>query len=118
MIDFGTTQRRQDQCGVSAHQVRPVQLRRDVHGEGGVAHRGGRDVGIRGSLYEVAPHADEDLGLTIAQRPDRIDGVVAVLPGRVKAELGLQSVEEMAGGTFPNAHGPITLDVRVAADRE
>ena len=85
----------------AADQVRAVELGRDVHGHPGPAHRLHGDVGVRRGLHEVAAETDEDVGLAVPQRADRIDGVQAVLAGRVEAELLLQCVEEVLAAAAP-----------------
>ena len=49
---------------------------------------------------------------------DRLDGVEAVLPRRVEAELLLEGVQEVCRRPLPDAHRAVALDVGVAADRE
>ena len=103
---------------VAAHQVGPVQLRRDLHGQRRRPQGRRRHVGVGCGLDEVAAEPDEDAGLAVAQRPDGVDGVVAVFAGRVEPELGLQRVQELGRRSLPDAHGAIALHVGVPADRE
>ncbi|MCO5588369.1 hypothetical protein L7F22_042324 [Adiantum nelumboides] len=117
-VALGPAQGGQDQRGPAAVQVRPVDLRRDLHGQPGAGQRRGRDIGVRCGLQEVAAEADEDLDLPVTHGPDAVDGVQAVLTGRVERELGLQGVEEGVRDALPDAHRPVALDVGVAADRE
>ena len=107
----------QDQRLAAVHDVRAVELGGDVHGERGVAHRVLGDLGVGGRGDEVAAHREEHPGLAVAQRPDGVDGVEAVLARRVEAELVAERVEEVVGHPLPDAHGAVALDVGVAAHR-
>ena len=64
-------------------------------------HRVPRDVGVGRGVHEVAAEADEHVGVAVAQGANAVDGVEAVLAGRVEAELGLQRVEEVLGRDVP-----------------
>jgi hypothetical protein len=117
-IALGAAERRQDQRRPAGHEVRPVELRGDLHGQAGVAERGRGDVRVRRRLREVAAEADEDVRLAVAQRADGVDRVVPVLARRVEAELALERVEERLGRPLPDPHRAVALHVRVPTDRE
>ena len=72
--------------------------------------------GIRRGGEEVPAQGDERLDLALVHRGDGVHRVVAGLPRRGEAELLVQRIEEGPGGTLPDPHGAVALDVGVAAD--
>ncbi|MNP39477.1 hypothetical protein D3C76_1330550 [compost metagenome] len=72
---------------------------------------------VRRGLGEVATQADEDLGLALEHRVDRLHCVVAVLPRDLELEASLQGVEQCRRRPVIDAHGAIALHVAVAAHR-
>ena len=89
-------------CTVSAH------VRQRCLGDGSVS-------GV--ATAKLPPRRDEDVDLAVAHRPNRVDGVAAVLAWRLEAELLAQLVEERVGHLLPDAHRPVALHVAVPADR-
>lgn len=72
---------------------------------------------VRGGLGEIAAQADEDLRLAGEHRGDRLDGVVPVVAWHFEAEAPFQCVEQRRRRPLVDAHGAVTLNVAVAADR-
>ena len=93
-----------------------VQFRGDLHRQAGVGQGLFRDLGIRGRPHEVAAHADEDADLAVPHGADGGHGVEAVRPGGEELELVVKPVMEVLRHLLENAHGPVALDVGVAAD--
>ncbi len=116
-VAVGAAQRRQDQCRCAVHDVTAVQLGRDLHRQSATAQRRLGDSGVRGGRDEVAAHADEHSGTTVAHRPDRVDDVVPMAAWTGDAEPRVQRGQELLGHLLPDAHRPVALHVRVPADR-
>ena len=116
-ILFGAPHGRQDQCNITANEMRTVEFGRDLDREARLAHRLDGDAGVRRGLHEVAAEPDEDLGFAVAEGANRIDGVEAVFARRIEAELLLECVQEMLGRLLPDAHRPIALNIGMTAHR-
>ncbi len=99
------------------HHVGPVGLGGDVHGQADPLHPGFQGFGVRAGEREVAAHGHEDVHLVALERLHGLHGVVAVVPRGLDAELAVERFEEPFLGLFPDAHGPVALDVGVPADR-
>ena len=115
-VAVGPAQAGQDQRLRAGDGVRPVELGRHVDRQVAGAQSLVHDRGVGGGHREVAAHAEEHPHRLVAQPLDGRGGVDAVLGGRGEAELGPEVVEERLGHLLPDAHGPVALDVGVAAD--
>jgi hypothetical protein len=62
---LGAAERRQDQRGLAAGQMGPVDLGRDLHSQPRTAQGRSRDVGVGCSLHEVSAQTKKDLGAAI-----------------------------------------------------
>ncbi len=116
-VAVGAAERGQDQGRRPMDEVATVQFRRNLNrqragAQGGLGYRG-----VRGGRGEVAAHAHEHLGAAVAHRPDRVDGVHAVLARADDAEPGVERGQEVLGHLLPDAHRAVALDVGMAAHR-
>ena len=68
-------------------------------------------LGVGRGRDEVAAHPHEDAGRAVAHRPDRLDGVVAVLARGGELELAVEGVEEGLRRLLVDAHRAVALHV-------
>ncbi len=116
-VTVGAAERGQDERGAAVHDVAAVQLRRHLHGQRATAQCCLGDRGVRRRKREVAAHAHEHLGAAVAHRPDRIDGVHAVLARADDTEVGVKCGQERLRHLLPDAHRAVALHVRMPAHR-
>ncbi len=116
-VDFGATEAGQDQRLASVHEMRAIELGRDVRGEMAASQRGGGASGIRRRRGEVAAEREEQFCFAAFHRADRADHVVTRLARRLESEASSEPVEERGRGLFVDAHRAVTLHVGMAAHR-
>ena len=115
-VAIGAPERRQDQRGAAVDDVTAVEFGRDLHRELATAQCGLGHFGIGVAAAKFSAHSDEHLRVAVTHRPDRIDGVVAMLAGSGDAEARVQRRQERFGHLLPDAHGAVALHVGVSAD--
>ena len=116
-VGVGSSESREDDRGVAAQQMGPVQLRGDLHGELRSHQRSFGAIRVRGRPNEVAAEADQYSCLGVGERTHRIHGVVALLARHRHAELRFERVEQLWLRAFEDAHGAVALNVAVPTDR-
>ena len=110
-------QRGEDQRGPAVHDVGPVGLGGDVHGQADPLHPGFQGLRVRAGQREVPAHGHEHVHLVALERLHGLHGVMAVVPRGLDAEFLVEGLQQPFLGLLPDAHGPVALDVGVAADR-
>src|SRR5262249_27979180 len=116
-VALGAAEARKDDRLPPGHEVRAVELGRNVGGETRLPERPRRDLEVGRRREEVRVHREEDVRPTLRHGADRADGVEAVAAGRLEAEGVAELAEELRLGPFPDADRAVALDVRVTADR-
>ena len=117
-VPLGAAQAGQDQRLLAGDHVRAVELGRDLHGQVERCASPPRSPSVSGvAATKLPPMPKNTLTLPSRMRPDRVDGVEAVLARRLEAELVAQRVEEVRRALLPDAHGAVALHVGVAAHR-
>lgn len=99
------------------HEVAPVQMGGDVHGELQIAPGRFDHIAVGHGAHQVAPQIDHGRHLAFEHRLERFDGVHPFASRRREAELGGQLIERSEFGLFRDADRALTLDVRMAAHR-
>ncbi|WP_235878698.1 hypothetical protein [Saccharopolyspora karakumensis] len=117
LVLLGASQAGQDQRLPAVHEMTPVQLGADLHGQFALAECGERVWRGGSGEGEVAAHADEHLHITPVHGLDGADGVQAVSAGRFDPACVGEAVEERGGGPVVDAAGSIALHVAVPAHR-
>ena len=116
-VALGAAEAREDHGGVAALDVGAVELGGHLHGEGAAAEGGVGGVGVGRGGGEVAAHGHEGPHPPVGHGPDGVDGVVAVVAGRLEAELGAERVEERRRRLLVDPHRAVALHVAVAPHR-
>jgi hypothetical protein len=116
-VDLGAAEAGQQIGDPARHEMRVVELGRDVDGELAPAQRLLHQPGIRRRAHEVAAEPDEGLGRAVEHRPDGAEHVVAVLARRVEPEFAVECFEERDGRLLVDADGAVALHVGMAAHR-
>src|ERR1700748_602760 len=97
--------------------MRAVQFGGDVHRQIEIPHRLERYFRIGHRDRKVAPEADQRLRTSIPDRLDSLDGVVALVPWRLKSEYARDCVQKLVIRNLGNADRAVALYIRMATQR-
>ncbi len=116
-IALGAAQRRQNQSFMTRHEVAAVKLGADVHRQTttGQGFFGARRIRCR--RCEVAPERDKHFDFITQHGVERFNSIVACSTRGFEAKVLTQRVEERLSRFFINAHGAVTLNIAVTANR-
>src|SRR5215472_2790116 len=116
-VDVAARQAWEDQCLLAMNQVAPVQLGADGNGQLQATHRRLRDVPVRHGSDKVSAEPDEYLGASVDHRFYSVHDIVPMSARRLEAEDFLELLKEGRLRLFIDAHGSVTLHIRMTAHR-
>src|ERR1700760_3029987 len=97
--------------------MRTIELGPEVNAQIEFSHGGKRLLRTGQRDREVSAQAKQRLGRAVDHRLHRLNGIVSVCLGRLETEHIFDLFQESAGGLFGYAYGPVSLHVRMSAQR-
>src|SRR6516225_10291369 len=116
-VDVAARQAWEDQCLLAMNQVAAVQLGAAGNGKLQATHRRLRDVPVRHGSDKVSAEPDEYLGASVDHRFYSVHDIVPMSARRLEAEDFLELLKEGRLRLFIDAHGAVTLHIRMTAHR-
>ena len=106
----------EDQRGRAVDDMAAVQVGRDMDRHPAPAQCLPSEVGVGSGGGEIPAHAEEKFHASLSHGLDGVDGRVAVMAWRGKAEFLFQTGEKFLLGFLGDAHRAVALDIAVSAN--
>src|SRR3984893_8525676 len=116
-IDVASGQARQNQCLLAVDEVTTVKLGGDRNAQAQPPHCGLGNRLVRHRRDEVAAKADEHLRSAVDHRLNGVDYSMSMLAWRLESKHSFDLVEQLRFGLLVDADRPISLHIRVSANR-